>query len=300
MPTSSHKQRVRQRARRDTRAEQPQPMRLTKRDLDILQAVGEYRVLTTQQLKMLFFPSLHQAYARLALLYQHGYLERKFLGVYADKMNTPILYLLDKRGAETLAAQRGIEAGWSKSGTQVSTQFLEHTLAINMVRIAITKACDQQPGFALLEWRGENELKAAYDRVSIPTASGRLKAVSLIPDSYFILNTPQGRAHFCLELDRGTMTTKRFATKVLAYQAYYQGGGYQRRYGTKSLRVLTVTLSSARLENLRRATEQASGKQRFWFAILDQLTPETVLTAPVWQVATLHTRQPLVAQGQDL
>lgn len=284
----------RQRARRDERVPDPPPIRLTERDLDVIQAVYEYRVLTTQHLQALFFPSVHRAYERLSALYQHGFLDRRFLGVYIDKMNTPILYVLDKRGAEVLQAQRGIEVEWSSSLKQVSTQFLEHGLAINQVRIAFTLACRAQAGFELVRWRGENDLKADYDRVTIRTATGRSETVSLIPDSYFVLNTPLGVAHFFLELDRGSMATKRFGQKVAAYIQYYRSGVYQQRYQTKSLRVLTVTISPTRLDNLKRVTEGVGGEQRFWFTTLDTLTTATVLRHPIWQVATLTAPQALI------
>ncbi|MEO8391729.1 MAG: replication-relaxation family protein [Chloroflexota bacterium] len=288
------KETQRQRARRDTRRSDPTPMRLTERDLDILQAVYACRVLTTQQLQMLFFPSLPTAYARLSLLYHQGLLDRKFLAVYADKMNTPILYVLDRQGAEVLQRERGIEVNWSREAKHVTITFLEHTLAINQVRVALDKACWQTDGFELLEWLGENELKADYDRVTIRTDSGRSQNISLIPDSYFSLQTPRGVAHFFLELDRGTMTTKRFKSKILAYQVYYASGAYQRRYGTRSLRVLTVTTTTGRTESLRKMTEHAGGKQRYWFATLDQISPQTILKAPIWQVATRDDLQPLI------
>jgi hypothetical protein len=284
---------VRQRARRDTRKATPEPMRLTEREKHIIQAVYEYRVLTTQQLQTLFFPSLHQAYARLSLLYHHGFLERSFLGVQADKMNTPTLYLLDKRGAELLQAELGGDIAWSRSEKNVTATFLEHTLAINTVRVALAKACEQ-PGFALVQWKGENEIKADYDYVTIRGDLGRIQSVSVIPDSYFAIETPKGKAHFLLELDRGTMTTSRFKTKIRAYRVYYESGAYQRRYETRSLRVLTVTTSAARVANLRRVTEEAEGKQRFWFTTLEQITPQTVIATPIWSVATMRALQPLV------
>src|SRR5688500_14488223 len=96
-------------AKRDKRREILKPLRLTERDLEIIQAVYEYRVLTTQHLQTLFFPSLPPAYARLSALYHHGFLDRRFRGAYIDKMNTPIMYMLDKRGAELLQAERGME-----------------------------------------------------------------------------------------------------------------------------------------------------------------------------------------------
>jgi hypothetical protein len=282
-------------ARRDDRKQTPTPMRLTARDLQILQAVYAYRVLTTQHLKTLFFTSLRQAYGRLALLYHHGFLERRFLGVHADKMNTPILYVLDKRGVEYLQSHLGVDAVWSKRDKDLTPTFLEHTLAINSVRVAVACACQQQPNFQLLHWLGENELRADYDYVQIRSENGRLKSVSVIPDSYFALETPHGTAHFFLELDRGTMTTQRFKTKIVAYQAYYASGAYQRRYQTKSLRVLTVTTSAARSASLRRVTETAEGKQRYWFTTLDQITPESVLSQLIWQVATMAEVQSLIS-----
>ena len=109
------------------------------------------------------------------------------------------------------------------------------------------------------------------------------------------MQTPRGVAHFFLELDRGTMTTRRFKQKILAYQVYYASGAYQRRYGTRSLRVLTVTTSAGRTESLKRISEQAGGKQRYWFTTLEEITPQTILETPIWQVATQSALQPLVA-----
>lgn len=283
----------RQHARRDQRLAKPTPIRLTERDLRVIRAVYEYRVLTTQHLRTLFFPSNHQAYARLSSLYHHGFLDRKFLGVYADKMNTPIMYVLDKRGAELLQSEQGIEVNWSKDLKNLTLQFLEHTLAINTVRVAVAKAAEDQ-GYAVLVWRGENEIKADYDYVTIRGQSGRIQSVSVIPDSYFVLATPKGKAHFFLELDRGTMTTQRFKTKILAYQVYYGSGAYQRRYETRSLRVLTVTSGSGRAANLQHVTEEAEGKQRYWFTTLDQVTPQSVLSEPIWQMATARGPRRLI------
>ena len=284
----------RRHTRRDVRPTDPTPMRLTERDLDILQAVYEYELLTTQQLQTLFFPSWHTAYRRLARLYRHRLLDRKFLGMHADSVNTPALYVLDKRGVQVLRAQRGREMVWRQRLKPLSITFLEHTIAINHVRVAVAKACQDTAGFALVRWQGENELKGDYDRVTIESDTGRKVNVSLIPDSYFVLQTPKGVAHFFLELDRGTMTVKRFKSKILAYQAYYASGAYQRRYDTRSLRILTVTSSTKRAEHLKQMTELVGGKQRYWFSTLDQLAPETVLERPIWQVATQTEAQPLV------
>ncbi len=288
----------RQRARRDERPTDPKPIRITARDIEIIKAVYEYRVMTTQQLKALFFPSMHQTYGRLKALYDHEFIDRRFQGAAIDKMNTPMLYVLDKRGAELLRGQLGLVIEWHPVHNEVSTQFLEHLVAINDVRIAVTTGCQEKAELEVLQWVGESDLKADYDRVTIRLTTGKHKTVSLIPDSYFALSTPLGQSHCFLELDRGTMTVKRFKEKILAYQQYYKTGLYQERYQTRSLRVLTVTTSQTRASNLKQAAEELQGKQRFWFTTLEQVYSHAILTAPIWQVATQSGTRPLVDLSQ--
>ncbi len=283
----------RQRAYRDQRLAEPPPMRLMERDIDILQAVYEYRTLTTDQIQTLFFTSLSQAYDRLHMLYHNAYVNRILQGVHADKMSKPMLYVLDKRGIEILRRKRGIEVERRATLKGVTFQFLEHTLAINWVRIAVTKAAIAE-GFKLVKWIGENELKSDYDYVSIRTDTGRMKQVSVIPDGYFVLETPRGITHCCIEVDTGMETVGVFKKKVLAYQAYYHGGGYEGRFGAKSLRVLTITDSPKRLINLVKMTEENAGKQRFWYTTQEQISSKTVLTEPIWKVATKEGLSPLI------
>lgn len=274
----------RQRIRRDERPEKPKPIRLTERDLDVMEAVADCRLLSTQQLQTLFFPSLHRTYERLQALYHHAYLDRLFLGVQTAMMNTPILYIIDKRGVELLRAKRGLDIAWNVQLKRVKPTFLEHALAINAVRVSVMKACNQM-GRSLIQWQGENELKSDYDYVQIRDENGRIKSVSLIPDSYFALQVTSGKTHFFLELDRGTMQLSRFQRKISAYIAYYHSGLSKKRFGTSRFRVLTVASSKERAENLKRVTEEAGGESRFWFTSLEQVLPETVLDEAIWSVA---------------
>jgi hypothetical protein len=74
--------------------------------------------------------------------------------------------------------------------------------------------------------------------------------------------------------------------KVQAYLEYTRSGKYAERYGTRSLRVLTVTTGEKRLANLKRATEQAGGREMFWFTTVEQVgSGEGLLVAKIWQVA---------------
>ncbi len=280
------------RLRRDARVDNPTPMRLTERDKEIIRAVHDYRVLTQTQIQQLFFGSKSTAQYRLMHLFQHGFLGRRFLPVQSGR--SPTLYVLDRKGMEVLRSEDGCDdERWRFWDDRSGHEFLAHSLAINDFRVGVTLAC-QNLGYALLTWRGEMEMKADYDRVELRTPKGQRQRVSVIPDSYFVINTPRGKAHFFLELDRGTMTTGRFQTKVAAYLAYYQNGQYQRRYGTQSLRVLTVTLGQRRLESLKKVTEGAAQKTMFWFGLAGQLDASHVLNAPVWLVAHQSEPRPLI------
>lgn len=257
------------------------------RDLEILKAVYEYRAVTHSQLTQLVFENNHPSVAtkRLYALYHNGYLERMFLPARGGVAVSPTVYLLGEKGAHELSLSgKYLNFYWAKDHLKVGTLFLGHTLSIGEFRLQITLAC-RKAGITLEEWRGERELKKNYDRVEVKTSTGSTFQQPIIPDGYFVLHTPQGKRHFVLELDRGTMEGKRFKAKVQGYTEYFKSGAYKDRFGTKSLRVLTVTESQRRMKNLKAISERVGGKSRFWFASLDTLTRDNILSQPVWDVA---------------
>lgn len=260
-------------------------MRETARDRHIVRLVYEYRILSQDQLRRLLGKSRSTVQQALVRLYHHQYLERVFLPVVYGG-NSPTLYILGSRGT-ALLQRFGVEDFTGVPSKNLSALFLEHTLAINEVRIAVTQAC-QQLGWSIWKWRTESEIKAAYDRVSV-TVGRKRQTVPVVPDSYFVVELPdRGVSHFFLELDRGTMTTERFKTKIAGYVAYYKSGAYEKRYNAQGFRVLTVVDSdgTGRVENLVAQTETVSGiGRRFWFARLSDVISESMLTAPVWRVA---------------
>ncbi len=220
----------------------------------------------------------------LARLYHHKFLARVFLPVITG--SSPTMYVLDIKGVELLRSDFGLEnLKWYPSSKTLKGTFLDHTTAINDFRISITSACEA-PGYKLREWVTENSVKAHIEHVTVRGKSGRSREIPIVPDSYFILDTPRGRAHFFLELDRGTMTTKSFRSKVEGFIEYYASGAYERQYKTQSLSILTVKTSQKRLNNLKRVTEAAGGKDWILFGALDELTPDVVLTSPVWKPAS--------------
>ena len=272
---------------RHKRCPHPPTLRLTARDIQVVLAVHEYRVLRRDQIQRLHFPSRNTANERLKRLYQHRFLARRWLPVEYGQGAGQAIYLLDERGADLAAERLGVDRGalgWSQGRNQVHSLFLQHQLMINDARIAFTLAA-QRAGYRIERWIGQEALAAQPDHVSVMAPNGSERRLALIPDGYFILNLGDRRSHFFLEVDRGTLPNRRWRQRVQGYLAYVASGAYSARYHTHSLRVLVVATGARRAENLKRATESVGGGRLFWFTTLDQAQPEDVLGAPIWQIA---------------
>jgi hypothetical protein len=131
--------------------------------------------------------------------------------------------------------------------------------------------------------------------IEIPTR-GATVVVPLHPDAYFALSAGDGRReHFLLEVDRGTepisrsqWTATSIRRKLAAYWQVY-ASRLNERVGMPSFRVLTITSSETRVENMRALARAMDPKQRgsalFLFTTADRVTlddPAPALTAPLW------------------
>lgn len=282
---------------------------LTDRDKAIIKTLYSYRVLETPQLQQLFFTHTHTNPAtslktcqrRLRALRKAGYL---WQGEQASKYRTegvkPFIYRVARRGIELLPELLGIEPElitYRPHRYDVSDFFLNHLLRTNDVRIAFALACKRHH-WTIQTWLDEKDLKRAHaqEHVWISGERGMKQKVAVIPDGYFDLVYPPTGKHYhhFLEVDLGTLTAstsdwrrRSWTRKISAYIAYFHSGKFRKRYkGAKQLKILTVTTTNQRLAALKTITEQAKGRTRFWFTTLDQITPSTALTKPIWHVAT--------------
>jgi hypothetical protein len=261
------------------------PMALTERDCELIRMVNDCRLLRTDQIAALFFGSRSTAQYRLARLFQHEFLERHFLSVVSGAPGkSPALYTIGKRGAQTLVERYGYERGdlrLPKRGT-LGWHLVEHLLAVNDVRVAITCAA-RQDGLTLETWLDETTFRAQPEYVTVTDQRGKTHQKPVFPDGYCCLQTPHGTARFFLEVDRGTEPLAKFSPQIAIYEAYVASGQYHARFQAKSLRILVVTTTARRLHNLLRVTQQVGGKRKYWFTTFDRITAQSVLTAPIWQ-----------------
>jgi hypothetical protein len=279
--------------------EQLPPLRVTARDLAVIYSVYSHRCLTTPQIYSLHFASsqISRCQARLKLLYQHGLLWRDEQPTKLTEGRRPLVYFLDEKGAEFLIEHYDLEPedlDWDEEYNTVSDPFIEHLIKTNDVRIALEVAAQRQ-GMSIEKWLDDKTLKSKQqkDYVTVTGQRGGTRKTAIIPDGYFYFKLAQKKySHNFLEVDRATVVgmfsqagRRDWAHKVRAYLAYHHSGLYQKRYGTKSMRVLIVTTRERRLQNLKAITEKAGGRGRFWFTTFDQVTPQKVLTDFIWYKA---------------
>ena len=285
--------------------------RMTTRDVAILKAVYTHRLLTTAQIVDLLFPpekgqrhqtKVSRARHRLKMLKRLGYLHQDEQPIRLKDGRKPYLYMLAKKALPLLAREYDVlqeDISWKPRDNQLAWRYLEHLMATNDVRIAIEIAA-RRNGYLLNRWLDERTLKSQEmkDSVEIQGSGGR---VAVVPDGYFHLTVGQYSYHHMMEIDMGTETglsdkynRRTFSGKIQAYLAYYVSGKYESRYGTSVMRVLTVTTGPGRMKNLKKIAERLGGGEEFWFVTFDKVTPETVLTEPVWSVAGQDELRPLI------
>ena len=238
---------------------------------------------------MMFFNSASRAYDRVKQLADAGYLERRYITQIATApAASPMVFTIAKLGAQVLVDTYGYDADdLYFAGSQMRNwQSLQPILAVNDIRAAIFRACDERPPFELVRWWIEARFRAAPDEVTVTNRRGRPGRKPVLPDGYCLIRAPAGYAHYFIEADKGSEGHKQFRSQVEIYQAYVTSGQYQQRFKTTSLRVLIVTTSPRRRDNLRRTTRGAGGKELYLFSTFDQMQPEAVLTEPIWYPAT--------------
>ncbi|MBF6188637.1 MULTISPECIES: replication-relaxation family protein [Nocardia] len=185
--------------------------RLTERDRWILRMLYEHRVLTTNQLTDLAFPTQPIALRRLNLLHRYGVLER--FRPWRARGSAPMHWVLAPAGAGVLAAEAGItvrELGYQYQRALAigHSLHLTHTLGVVewFTALIAHPALDQRGDPAqVLGWWSQTRCERLWGDLARPDAWGRYRHAEAVLDFY-------------LEYDlESTTALSRVAAKLTGY-----------------------------------------------------------------------------------
>ncbi|MBL7496190.1 replication-relaxation family protein [Frankia sp. CNm7] len=192
--------------------------RLTPRDRWLTRMIAEYKVLTTDQIVQIAFPSRRAANHRLRSLYTWRVLDRFQPLLPRGQGSAPAHYVLDIAGATLLAHEDGLDP--KKIGYRhdraigiAHSQHRNHTVAVNAFFTSLI-ATARRPGSKarLLTWWSETRCLHEFGDLARPDGYGRWRQ--------------DGRdVAFFLELDRGTEPLPRLARKLTGYEDLASNSG---------------------------------------------------------------------------
>jgi hypothetical protein len=202
---------------------------LSRRDRDIIETVGQFRLLQAAQIRRLFFSEITSEAGRARVC-------RRSLQQLTEHQ---LLHRLDRRVGGTRAgssghvyalspAARRLLAHWSGAGTasdrgahEPGTPYAAHTLAIAELYTALVEA----------DRDGQLELLGFETEPARTFPAGFAGTVTLKPDALVRVGAGAWEhVSFC-EIDLGTEGRGTLSRKFRAYTDYHRGGREQARHG---------------------------------------------------------------------
>jgi len=179
---------------------------LDERDHAIFLSLLEHKVLTTHQIKNLYFRSFRRCQHRMKELKELDLVSSFSVGRGFGEGRPPACWYLTKPGLVEIADAKGVRASdlpWVPDGSYRSNQMLAHRLGVNAFFCALAEASRAHQDHCLATWRPEHWV--------------RTRAAEIKPDGFGRYLHPGGACEFYLEYDRGTEAFGALARKLEGY-----------------------------------------------------------------------------------
>ncbi len=183
------------------------------------------------------------------------------------------VYFLSGKGIN-LAREVGIGDEHTRANSEKSEMTLAHDLFLTTFHLTLHLATEATAGLQLLSWEQRRSVLQDY----VYTSRDRF---SVNPDAFFALaneGKPEDRSMNCffLEYERSRPHShgkyggdSNFIRKARGFLAYHEHGRHTQRYRIQNFRVVTITPTRERAENLCRSMAEAKEgdlkRKRFWF-----------------------------------
>ena len=239
---------------------------LTDRDRQILRLIRWHRVLTTNQVHLMFFTDRNTAQHRMTRLYQLRLVER-FRPSHAGREGE-YHYVLDRLGAYVVAVMaapdldKEVKVRWrtDQALAIATSQRLAHAVGANDVFVRLVAAARHNPDADLVTWWGEHYSKAMLGEV-------------VRPDGVGVWREENSTVTFCLEYDRASEQLSRLTEKAADYARL------ERAWGIPFW--LLVVVPGPRRERGVRAALSGYGLAGATTVQPDARRPDTAIWAPL-------------------
>jgi hypothetical protein len=200
----------------------------------------ELRLATIEHIATLSGRSYKQTQKRLATLETHGYF------TLITRRPHKHVYALGREGVRELIEQGQAPRELAEKrlrDNELRELGIRHAVFISDIHVKLL-LFTRARSLTIVNWV---EGPSLWDSV---TTSNNV-VVPIRPDAWFTIEAPQGRSHFFLEADRGTMAHSRMREKITGYAAYFQQQRHVKKYqGMKVFRVATITETRGRAQGL--------------------------------------------------
>jgi hypothetical protein len=179
---------------------------LDERDHALLLALLEHKVLSTHQIKSLFFRSFRRCQHRMKELKDLGLVSSFSVGRGFGEGRPPACWFLTKAGLAEIAEAKDIRVSdlpWVPDHGYRTNLLLAHRLGVNAFFCALAEASRAHEGHCLVTWRPEHWV--------------RTRTAEVKPDGFGRYLHPRGACEFYLEYDRGTEAFGALSRKLEGY-----------------------------------------------------------------------------------
>ncbi len=179
---------------------------LDERDHALLLSLLEHKVLTTHQIRSLYFRSFRRCQHRLKELRDLRLVAAFSVRRGFGEGRPPAYWFLTKPGLAEIAHAKDVRPSdlpWIPDESYRGSRTLAHRLGVNAFFCALAEASRDHDGHCLATWRPEHWV--------------RTRAAEVKPDGFGRYVHPAGACAFYLEYDRGTEAFGALARKIQGY-----------------------------------------------------------------------------------
>ena len=253
--------------------------RLTDRDLQVVELLKDYKMLTTSQIQQLLYPSKQKTQTRLLLLYKQKLVKRfPYPVLIKDTGKGEYVYHLKKQTGNTLLK-------------------LQHHIKLNDLRIIFEKTFKQKDEIRLVdfipEYSGKIKISTRTNNQSEWKPNSNTynnNGIEIIPDATIVLENTinKKKALFFLELDLGSeqlfsKNNDQYAlfSKIQKYSNYKKQNNYTQfntlyNYSFKGFRVLLIMNKISRIEKIISTINRHKIYKLIWITSISELTQNSI------------------------